>query len=78
MSREALEREQERGGELRLSEVLRSKTRWFMDGGVIGGKEFVRNVVDGLRGGYLSKDRKGNGSKVPEHNGELWSMRQLE
>ena len=45
---------------------------------MIGGKEFVRNVVDGLRGGYLSKDRKGNGSKVPEHNGELWSMRQLE
>ena len=48
-----------RNGELSLSEQLRCKTRWFMDSGVIGGREFVKNVVDGLRGGYLSEKRKG-------------------
>ena len=74
----ALAREQDRDGELSLSEQLRCKTRWFMDSGVIGGREFVKNVVEGLRGGYLSEKRKGEGSKVPNHRGELWSMRQLE
>ena len=49
-----------------------------MNSGVIGGREFVKNVVEGLRGGYLSEKRKGEGSKVPNHRGELWSMRQLE
>ena len=63
---------------LQLSRLLRSKTRWFMVGGVIGCKKFVRDVVNGLRGGYLSEERKGNGSKVPDYKGELWSMRQLE
>jgi len=38
VSWEEVEYEQDREGELRLSEVLRCKTRWFMDGGVIGGK----------------------------------------
>ena len=69
VSKEAVERETERGGELKLSEVLRCKTRWFRDGGVIESKQFVRDVVDGLRGGYLSEERKGNGSKVPDHKG---------
>jgi len=78
VSAEAVAREQDRDGELSLSEQLRCKTRWFMDSGVIGGREFVKNVVEGLRGGYLSEKRKGEGSKVPNHRGELWSMRQLE
>ena len=78
VSREAVECEAEREGELSLSEVLRCKTRWFMDGGVIGGRRFVREVIESLRGEYLSEERKGNGSKIPDHKGELWSMRQLE
>jgi REP element-mobilizing transposase RayT len=75
---EDVEREQERGGKMRLSEVLRIKTHYFVDGGVIGGREFVKDVVESLRGGYLSAERKSNGSKMPDHDGELWSMRQLE
>ena len=78
INREAVEYEIKRGGELALSEVLRCKTRWFMDGGVVGGKEFVREVITGLRGVYLSETRKSKGSQVPDHRGKLWSMRQLD
>lgn len=77
-SREAVEREQERDGELSLSEVLRCKTRYFIDGGVIGGKHFVKGVVEGLKGNYLSADRKSSGSRIPEKRVSLWSMRRLE
>ncbi len=45
---------------------------------MIGGKEFVKGVVASLRGSYLSAERKSNGSKMPDYDGELWSMRQLE
>jgi hypothetical protein len=45
---------------------------------VIGGREFVKGVVEILRGGYLSAERKSNGSKMADYGGELWSMRQLE
>jgi REP element-mobilizing transposase RayT len=74
---EDVERELVRGGKMSLSEVLRSKTSYFVDGGVIGGREFVKGVVKSLRGGYLSADRKSDGSKLPDHAGELWSMRKV-
>ena len=75
MRAEAMEREQERGGELSLAETLRCKTRYFVDGGVLGGKAFVSKVVEQLKGGYLKVDRVSNGSRLPEMNGRLWSMR---
>jgi hypothetical protein len=75
---EEVEREQERGGRMSLSEVLRSKTSYFVDGGVIGGREFVKGVVTNLKGSYLSEKRKSEGSKMPQHKGSLWSMRQLD
>lgn len=75
---EDVERAQERCGRMSLSEVLRSKTSYFVDGGVIGGREFVKGVVKSLRGNYLKQKRKSDGSKMPNHSGELWSMRQLE
>jgi REP element-mobilizing transposase RayT len=75
---EDVEREKEKRGQMRLSEVLRSKTNYFVDGGVIGGREFVKGVVKSLRGSYLSAERKSNGSKMPDHAGELWSMRRLD
>ena len=49
-----------------------------MDGGVVGGKEFIREVITGLRGVYLSENRKSRGSQVPDYRGKLWSMRQLD
>lgn len=77
MSHEAVEAEKEREGRLSRAEVLRCKTRYFIDGGVIGGKEFVGRVVRSLKGNYLSEDRKSEGSKMPRHKGSLWSMRRL-
>jgi putative transposase len=76
-SREEVEREQESGGKMSLSRVLRSRTKYFIDGGVIGGRMFVKGVVEELRGNYLSEDRKSNGSKMPAHGGNLWSMRNV-
>ena len=83
-SKEDREAQEERCGELSLAEKLRCKTRYFVDGGVIGGKRFVSDVVGRLRGGYLKEDRKSSGSRVPaykqtggEQGAELWSMREL-
>lgn len=78
MTKEAVEREVARGGKLSLSELLHHKTRYFIDGGVIGGKNFVKGVVEGLRGNYLSKSRKNQGNRIPQHGGTMWSLRQLE
>lgn len=78
MRREEVEKEQQRKGQLSLAEVLRCKTRHFIDGGVIGGKSFVKGVVEDLKGNYLHKNRKSNGKKIRIYKGELWSMRQLE
>jgi REP element-mobilizing transposase RayT len=68
----------ESGGKMVISEVLRHKTRYFVDGGVIGGREFVKDVIGTLKGDYLSAGRKSNGSKLTDYDFELWSMRQLE
>ena len=78
LAREAVEAEVEREGKMSRAEVLRCKTRYFVDGGVIGGRAFVSNVVKSLIGSYLSEERKSTGSKMPKHSGSLWSMRQLE
>ena len=78
VSREAVEYEEKRAGQLSLAEVLRSRTKYFVDGGVIGGRSFVKGVVEELRGNYLSESRKSSGRKMPKHKGALWSMRQLE
>ena len=78
MTKEAVERELAREGKLSLSELLHSKTRYFIDGGVIGGKSFVKGVVEGLRGSYLSEKRKNLGNRVPQHGGAIWALRQLE
>ena len=77
ISSEAVEAELEREGRMSRAEVLRSKTRYFIDGGVIGGREFVSNMVKSLKGNYLSEDRKSEGKKMPKHGGSLWSMRRL-
>jgi len=76
--REDVEKEQQREGQLSLAEVLRCKTKHFIDGGVIGGRAFVKGVVEDLKGNYLSENRKSNGRKMRTYKGDLWSMRQLE
>ena len=63
-SKEVKEAVEEREGELSLAEALRCRTRYFVDSGVIGGREFVSGVVNRLKGSYLKEDRKSEGCKV--------------
>ena len=64
-SKEKVEAAQEKGGKMSLATSLRCKTRYFVDGGVIGGRAFVKQVVDKLKGGYLSESRVSDGSRIP-------------
>lgn len=77
ISHEVVEAVREREGRMSRAEVLRCKSRCFVDGGVIGGREFVSGVVKSLRGGYLKKDRKSEGSRISKHENCLWTMRQV-
>ncbi|MFT6794836.1 MAG: putative transposase [Rubritalea sp.] len=90
-STEEVEKEVENAGMLGVAEILRCKTRSFVDGGVIGGKSFVQSVVENLKGNYLKADRKSGASKIPQRGGRgkqgqkskvgkrvgLWSMRRI-
>lgn len=77
ISHEEVEAVRKVEGRMGRAEVLRCKTRYFVDGGVIGGKEFVSSVVKSLKGSYLRENRKSEGSRISKHQGCLWSMRQL-
>ena len=77
MRREAVETELARGGELGVGTLLRCKTRYFIDGGVIGCREFVSAAVRQLKGNYLSENRKSEGCQMFRGKQSLWSMRRL-
>ena len=49
----------ERGGKLPLPEILRCRVRYFTDGMVIGGKEFVERVFNENRGLFGPKRKDG-------------------
>ncbi len=74
-----LEKEQSREGELSIAELVGSKTRYLVDGAVIGSKQWVNEVIEGLKGDFLSADRKTNGSKAGGalKGSPLWSLRRL-
>lgn len=86
-SAEEVEKELGKEGKLGDSVVLRCKTRSFVVGGVIGGKEFVKGVVERLKGDYLREDRKSLANKLPRQQRDnkvknaklasLWSMRRI-
>ena len=46
LSREEVEAVLERGGELRVAEILLCKVRYLCDGGAIGSAEFIRQVFE--------------------------------
>ncbi len=66
--------------ELRLSQMLRHRVRYFTDGAVIGGKSFVNEAFVAARDRFTAKRRdgarrlKGNGAAAA---GILWSLRDL-
>ena len=76
---EAVEREEKRSGQLSVAEIARCKTRYFIDGAVLGSQQFVEDVVTSLKGSYLSANRKGNGGRLGGRmkSSNLWSLRKL-
>ena len=79
ISEKDLIREQERGGKLSIAEVARCKSRYFVDGAVLGSREWVNKVIEGIKGDYLREDRKMNSSKPTGKlkKSGLWSLRRL-
>ena len=72
-----------------MGAVLRCKVKSFVDGGVIGGKDFVSGVMESLKGEYLKEDRKSGASRLlwrrsskgggeGESRTTLWSMRRIQ
>jgi hypothetical protein len=78
-SQEEVEGEQDRGGQLSIAAIASCKSRYFVEGAVLGSKEWVNEVIEGLKGDYLKPDRK-TGSCKPRgklKKSGLWSLRCL-
>ena len=78
-SESQLEREQKRDGQLSIAAIARCKSRYFVESAVLGSREWVNEVIEGIKGDYLSPDRKGKSSKPlgPLKKSGLWSLRRL-
>ena len=65
------------GGKLPMSELLHCRVRYFTDGVVLGGKEFVEDVFKQYRNEFGYKRKRG--AKKPRYGewGELYTMRDL-
>ncbi|MFC4991552.1 hypothetical protein [Rubritalea tangerina] len=74
------EREQEREGRLSIAEIARCQSRYFVEGAVLGSREWVDEVIEGIKGDFLSESRKTLSSKMRGalDGCGLWSMRKLE
>ncbi len=78
-SREEIEAEQEREGQLSIAAIAKCKSRYFVESAVLGSQKWVNEVMEGLKGGYLREDRKSASSKpmgALKKSG-LWSLRRL-
>ncbi|PQJ29407.1 hypothetical protein, partial [Rubritalea profundi] len=55
------------------------KSRYFVEGAVLGSKEWVNEVIEGLKGDYLKPDRKTASCKPRGKlkKSGLWSLRCL-
>ena len=74
-----VEKERANNGQLSIAEIARCKSRYFIEGAVLGSREWVDEVIDGLKGDYLKADRKGGSSKPKGRlkKSGLWSLRRL-
>ena len=77
VSRAAVEAEQAKGGVLQVAAVLRGKVRYFCDGAVFGGVEFIEEVFDENRGRYGAKRKSGARRMRGADWGELRVLRDL-
>jgi putative transposase len=66
----------EGGGKVSVGEMVRLRVRYFTDGLVIGGREFVEEFFEQNRGEFGEK-RKSGARKVRGCEGGLYSMRDL-
>ncbi|MFC4992079.1 transposase [Rubritalea tangerina] len=73
-------KEQEREGKLSIAEIARCQSRYFVEGAVLGSREWVNEVIEGIKGDFLSESRKTLSSKMRGSldGCGLWSMRKLE
>ena len=84
-SDEEIEEVRARAGELSVAAKLLTRSRYFVDGAVIGSKGFVNGVIAKLNGaGYWAKPRVTGASRVTRYkkddaavSGSVWSMRRL-
>ena len=80
MSKEEVERELERDGEIPLGKVLRCRVRYFTDGAVIGSKEFVNEAFASARERF-GPNRKTGARRMKgtaaAAGSILWSLREL-
>lgn len=74
-----VEKEQERSGGLSIAAIARCKSRYFVEGAVLGSRQWVNDVIEGIKGDFLDPERKIGGSKPRGalNKSGLWSMRRL-
>jgi putative transposase len=80
MDAKVLEKMLKSGAQMSLAEVLCCRVRYFVDGGVIGSREFVKRVVAKERGKALPVNRKSEGKRMGSEAsalGRLYSMRSV-
>jgi putative transposase len=67
---------------LAMSQLLRHRLRYLVDGGVIGSREFLQQIVSKERGRALPGDRKSEGTRMGKAGssaiGGLYSLRNLQ
>ena len=78
-SESQLEREQKRDGQLSIAAIASCKSRYFVESAVLGSREWVNAVIEGIKGDCLSPERKGKSSKPlgALNKSGLWSLRRL-
>jgi len=74
LSRAAVDAVLGRGGKIPLAAALLCRVRYFSEGGVIGGEEFVNEVIDDQREerGTYFRDRRGTGALEMAQAAEDW------
>jgi putative transposase len=80
MDAKVLEQMLKSGARMSLGEVLCCRVRYFVDGGVIGSRDFVRRIVANERGKALPVNRKSEGKRMGSEAsalGRLYSMRSV-
>ena len=60
---EKVEKERGTSGQLSIAAIARCKSRYFVESAVLGSRQWVNDVIEGVKGDYLSSERKTGSSK---------------